>query len=115
MHYLEKITKIEFQSFKVKEDTKALSKIAKEVSRIQSMVTSYRARTKWAFLVQSSQCPYKVGRGLVCVENNYYSRQSGNDIQVCSFFFLEVLHTLTKIIYWLAEKNNTESKLEINK
>lgn len=42
MHYLEKITKIEFQSFKVKEDTKALSKIAKEVSRIQSMVTSYR-------------------------------------------------------------------------
>jgi len=46
MHYLEKITKIEFQSFKVKEDTKALSKIAKEVSRIQSMVTSHRARTK---------------------------------------------------------------------
>ena len=31
MHYLEKITKIEFQSFKVKEDTKALSKIAKVV------------------------------------------------------------------------------------
>ena len=54
MHYLEKITKIEFQSFKVKEDTKALSKIAKEVSRIQSMVTSHRARTKWAVLVQSS-------------------------------------------------------------
>jgi len=46
MHYLEKITKIEFQSFKVKEDTKPLSKIAKEVSRIQSMVTSHRARTK---------------------------------------------------------------------
>ena len=61
MHYLEKITKIEFQSFKVKEDTKALSKIAKEVSRIQSMFTSYRARTKWAVLVQSSPCPYKVG------------------------------------------------------
>ena len=63
MHYLEKITKIEFQSFKVKEDTKAkaLSKIAKEVSRIQSMVTSYRARTKWAVLVQSSPCPHKVG------------------------------------------------------
>ena len=78
MYYLEKITKIEFQSFKVKEDTKALSKIAKEVSRIQSMFTSYRARTKWAFLVQSSQCPYKVGRGLVCVGNNCYSRQSGN-------------------------------------
>ena len=78
MHYLEKITKIEFQSFKVKEDTKALSKMAKEVSRIQSMVTSHRARTKWAVLVQSSPCPYKVGRGLVCVENNYYSRQSGN-------------------------------------
>ena len=78
MHYLEKITKIEFQSFKVKEDTKALSKIVKEVSRIQSMVTSYRARTKWAVLVQSSPCPYKVGRGLVCVENNCYSRQSGN-------------------------------------
>jgi len=84
MHYLEKITKIEFQSFKVKEDTKALSKIAKEVSRIQSMVTSYRARTKWAILVQSSPCPYKVGspellfRGLVCGENNCYSRQSGN-------------------------------------
>ena len=115
MHYLEKITKIEFQSFKVKEDTKALSKIAKEVSRIQSMFASYRARTKWSFLVQSSHCPYKVGRGLVCVDNNYYSRQSGNDIQVCSFFFLEVLHTLTKIIYWLAEKNNTESKLEINR
>ena len=57
MHYLEKITKIEFQSFEVKKDTKALSKIAKEVSRIQSMFTSYRARTKWAFLVQSSQCP----------------------------------------------------------
>ena len=53
MHYLEKITKIEFQSFKVKEDTKALSKIAKEVSRIQSMVTSYRAGTKWAVRVQS--------------------------------------------------------------
>jgi len=52
MHYLEKITKIEFQSFKVKEDTKPL--------RIQSMVTSYRARTKWAILVQSSPCPYKV-------------------------------------------------------
>jgi hypothetical protein len=49
MHYLEKITKIEFQSFKVKEDTKALRKIAKEVSRIQSMVTSYRARTKVGF------------------------------------------------------------------
>ena len=116
MHYLEKITKIEFQSFKVKKDTKALSKIAKEVSRIQSMVTSYRVtRTKWAVFVQSSPCPYKVGRGLVCVENNYFSRQSGNDIQVCSFFFLEILHTLTKIIYWLAENNNTESKLEINK
>ena len=82
MHYLEKITKIEFQSFKVKEDTKALSKIAKEVSRIQSMVTSYRARTKGAVLVQSSPCPYKVGspelRFGVCVENNCYSRQSGN-------------------------------------
>ena len=78
MHYLEKITKIEFQSFKVKEDTKALSKMAKEVSRIESMVTSHRARTKWAVLVQSSPCPYKVGRGLVCVENNCYSRQSGN-------------------------------------
>ena len=61
MHYLEKITKIEFQSFKVKEDTKALSKMAKEVSRIQSMVTSHRALTKWAVLVQSSPCPYKVG------------------------------------------------------
>ncbi len=61
MHYLEKITKIEFQSFKVKEDTKALSKMAKEVSRIQSMVTLHRARTKWAVLVQSSPCPYKVG------------------------------------------------------
>ena len=61
MHYLEKITKIEFQSFKVKEDTKALSKIAKEVSRIQSMVTSHHAHTKWAVLVQSSPCPYKVG------------------------------------------------------
>ena len=82
MHYLEKITKIEFQSFKVKEDTKALSKIAKEVSRIQSMVTSYRACTKWGVLVQSSPCPYKVGRGLVCVGKNYYSRQSENDIQV---------------------------------
>ena len=61
MHYLEKITKIEFQSFKVKEDTKALSKMAKEVSRIQSMVTSHCARTKWAVLVQSSPCLYKVG------------------------------------------------------
>ena len=61
MHYLEKITKIEFQSFKVKEDTKALSKMAKEVSRIQSMVTSHRARTTGAVLVQSSPCPYKVG------------------------------------------------------
>ena len=78
MHYLEKITKIEFQIFKVKEDTKALSKIAKEVSRIQSMDTSYRARTKWAVLVQSSPCPYKVGRGSVYVENNCYSPQSGN-------------------------------------
>ena len=58
---MEIITKIEFQSFKVKEDTKALSKIVKEVSRIQSIVTSYRARTKWALLVQSSPCPYKVG------------------------------------------------------
>ena len=62
MHYLEKITKIEFQSFKVKEDTKALSKIAKEVSRIQCMVTPYRACTKWVVLVQSSPCHYKVGR-----------------------------------------------------
>ena len=61
MHYLEKITKIEFQSFKVKEDIKARSKMAIEVSRIQSMVTSHRARTKWAVLVQSSPCPYKVG------------------------------------------------------
>jgi len=61
MHYLEKITKIEFQSFKVKEDTKALSKMAKEVSRIQSMVMSHRARTKWVVLVKSSPCPYKVG------------------------------------------------------
>jgi len=61
MHYLEKITKIEFQSFKVKEDTKALSKMAKEVLRIQSLVTSCRARAKWAVLVQSSPCPYKVG------------------------------------------------------
>jgi len=61
MHYLEKITKIEFQSFKVKEDTKALSKMVKEFSRIQSMVTSHRARTKWVVLVQSSPCPYKVG------------------------------------------------------
>ena len=60
MHYLEKITKIEFQSFKVKEDTKALSKLAKEVSRIQSMVTPYRAWIKWAVLVQSSPCPYKI-------------------------------------------------------
>jgi len=25
------------------------------------MVTSYRARTKWAIIVQSSPCPYKVG------------------------------------------------------
>jgi hypothetical protein len=58
MHYLEKITKIEFQSFKVKEDTKALSKMAKEVSRIQSMFTSYSARTKWAVPVQSSPCPF---------------------------------------------------------
>ena len=88
MHYLEKITKIEFQSFKVKEDTKALSKIAKEVSSIQSMDTSYRTYTKWAVFVQSPPCPYKVGRDLVSGENNYYSRQSGNDIQVCSFFFL---------------------------
>ena len=78
MHYLEIITKIEFQSFKVKEDTKALSKMAKEVSRIQSMVTSYRAHTKWAVLVQSSPCPYKVGRDLVCVEDNCYYRESGN-------------------------------------
>ena len=61
MHYLEKITKTEFQSFKVKEDTKALSKIVKEVSRFQSMVTSYCAFTKWAVLVQSSPCHYKVG------------------------------------------------------
>ena len=60
MHYLEKITKIEFQSFKVKEDTKARSKIAKEVSRIQSMVSSYRACTKWAVLVQSSRAPTKL-------------------------------------------------------
>ena len=88
--------------------------MAKEVSRIQSMVTSYRARTKWAVLVQISPCPYKVGRGLFCVEYNCNSRQSGNDIQVCYFVFLKVLHTLTNIIYWLAEKNNTESKLEIN-
>ena len=78
MHYLEKITKIEFQNFKVKEDTKALSKIAKELSMIQSMVTSYRARTKWAVLVQSSPCHYKVVRGLICAKNNCYSRQSGN-------------------------------------
>ena len=85
MHYLEKITKIEYQSFKVKEDTKALSKISKEVSRIQSTVTSYRACTKWAVLVQSSPFPYKVGRGLVCAKNHYYPRQSGDDIQVCSF------------------------------
>jgi len=61
MHYLEKITRIEFQSFKVKEDTMALSKMAKKVSRIQSMVTSNRARTKLTVLVQSSPCPYKVG------------------------------------------------------
>ena len=60
MHYLEKITKIEFQSFKLKKDTKALSKIAKEVSRIQSMVMSHRVRTKWAVLVQSSPCPFGV-------------------------------------------------------
>ena len=78
MHYLGKKTKIEFQSFKVKEDTKALSKMAKEVSRIQSMVTSYRVRIKWAVLKKNSPCPYKVGRGSVCVENNCYSRQSGN-------------------------------------
>ena len=58
MHYLEKITIIEFQSFKVKEDTKALTI---EVSRIQSMVTSHRARTKWVVLVKSLPCPYKVG------------------------------------------------------
>ena len=56
-----KINKIEFQSFKVKEDTKALSKMAKEVSGIQSLVTSHHARIKWAVLVQSSPCPYKVG------------------------------------------------------
>ena len=62
MHYLEKITKIEFQSFKVKDDTKALRKMAKNVSGIQSMVTSHRARTKWAVLLQSLPCPYKVGR-----------------------------------------------------
>ena len=61
MHYLEKITKIEFQSFKVKEDTKALSKMAKVVSGFQSMVTSHHARTKWAVLVQSSPCHYEVG------------------------------------------------------
>ena len=78
MHYLVKKTKIEFQSFKVKEDTKALSKMAKEVSRIQSMVTYYRARTEWAVLVQSSPCPYTVGMGLVCVENNCFFCQSGN-------------------------------------
>ena len=60
MHYLEKITKIEFQSFKVKKDTKALSKMAKEVSRIQSMVTSYCARTKWAVLVQISPSTTKL-------------------------------------------------------
>ena len=62
MHYLEKINKIEFQSFKVKEDTKPLSKIAKVVSGFQSMVTSHRAHTKWVVLVKSSPCPYKVGR-----------------------------------------------------
>ena len=60
MHYLEKITKIGFQSFKVKKDTKALSKIAKEVSRIQSIVTSHRAHNKWGVLVQSSACPRKL-------------------------------------------------------
>ena len=78
MHYLEKITKIEFQSFKVKEDTKALSKIAYAVSKIQSMVMSQHARAKWAVLVQSSPCHYKVVRGLICAKNNCYSRQSGN-------------------------------------
>ena len=61
MHYLEKITKVEFQSFKVSEDTKALSKIAKVVSRIQSIVTSHRVHTKWVVFVQSSPCHYKVG------------------------------------------------------
>ena len=60
MHYLEKITKIEFQSFKVKKDTKALSKIAKEVSGIQSIFTSYRARTNWAFLVKAHSAPTKL-------------------------------------------------------
>jgi len=35
--------------------------MAKEVSGIQSLVTSHHARTKWAVLVQSSPCPYKVG------------------------------------------------------
>ena len=50
MHYLEKITKIEFQSFKVKEDTKALSKMAKVVSGFQSMVTSHRVPTKLVVL-----------------------------------------------------------------
>ena len=57
MHYLEKITKIEFQSFKVKEDTKALSKMAKVVSGFQSMVTSHRARTKWVVLGKKLTVP----------------------------------------------------------
>ena len=60
MHYLEKITKIEFQRFKVKEDTKALSKIAKEVSRIQSMVTSYRALTERLFSYKARHAPTKL-------------------------------------------------------
>ena len=60
MHYLEKITKIEFQSFKVKEETKTLSKMAKEVSRIQSMVTSHYARTKWLFSYKAHRAPIKL-------------------------------------------------------
>ena len=60
MHYLEKITKIEFQSFKVSEDTKALSKIAKEVSRIQSMVTSHGARTSGLFSYKAHRAPTKL-------------------------------------------------------
>ena len=60
MHYLEKIIKIEFKSFKVKEDTKALSKMAKVVSGFQSMVTSHRARSKWVVLVKTHRTPTKL-------------------------------------------------------
>ena len=93
---------------------------------VLSGLFSYKAHRAPTKLV--ARTPFQ---GLVCVENNSYSRQSGNPetckclkrwipafagmTSKCVVFLFRGSSYINKNNFWLAEKNNTESKLEINK